>query len=77
MENVPYDEMQAVLHKGEAVLTKEEAEEYRKNKTASGDNIENNTFNNTIQIEHMEVKEKDDIKRIAEELYYLMRKEAV
>lgn len=32
IDYVPYDEMPALLHKGEQVLTKEEAEEYRQNK---------------------------------------------
>ena len=32
IDYVPYDEMPAVLHKGEQVLTKEEAQEYRQNK---------------------------------------------
>ena len=77
IDNIPYDEMPAILHKGEAVLNKEDAEEYRKNRFSSGDNIENNTFNNTIHIEHLETKNESDIKRIAEELYYLMKKEEV
>ena len=32
MDYVPYDEMPALLHKGERVLTKEEAREYNQNK---------------------------------------------
>ena len=32
IDYVPYDEMPAFLHKGEKVLTKEEAREYRQNK---------------------------------------------
>lgn len=32
MDYVPYDEMPSLLHKGEMVLTKEEAREYRQNK---------------------------------------------
>ena len=77
IDNIPYDEMPAILHKGEAVLNKEDAEEYRKNRFSTGDNIKNNTFNNTIHIEHLETKNDSDIKRIAEELYYLMKKEEV
>ena len=77
IDNIPYDEMPAILHKGEAVLNKEDAEEYRKNRFGTNENIENNTFNNTIIIEKMVVKEKEDIERISEELYYLMKKREV
>lgn len=77
IDNIPYDEMPAILHKGEAVLNKKDAEEYRKNRFEQGNNIENNTFNNTIHVEHLEVREENDIKRISEELYYLMKKKEV
>ena len=77
IDNIPYDEMPAILHKGEAVLNKEDAEEYRKNRFAGKDNIENNTFNNTSHIEHLEVREERDIERIAEELFYLQKKSEV
>lgn len=73
LEYVPYDEMPAILHKGETVLDKEEAEEYRKNKDKKEVNQTVN-YNNTIVVEKLEVREEKDIERIAEELYYLQKK---
>lgn len=73
LEYVPYDEMPAMLHKGETVLDKEEAEEYRKNKDKKEVNQTVN-YNNTIVVEKLEVREEKDIERIAEELYYLQKK---
>ena len=73
IEEVPYDEMPAILHKGERVLTKEEAEEYDESKNRSSE--VNYSYYNNITIEHLEVKEEKDIERIAEELYYLQKKE--
>lgn len=73
IENVPYDEMPALLHKGETVLTKEEADIYRNNKTQKEQNIVNN-YNNTIIVEHLETKDENDINRIAEQLYYLQKR---
>lgn len=76
MEYVPYDEMPAVLHKGETVLDKDEAEEYRKGKNNTTQNV-SNSVNNIFNIEKIEVKNDNDIKRIAEELYYMQKKEAL
>lgn len=76
MEYVPYDEMPALLHKGEAVLSEEEAREYR-NGLAKQNNEVNNNYYNTINIEHLEVREEADIQRISEELYYLQKKAEV
>lgn len=73
IEEVPYDEMPALLHKGERVLTKDEAKEYDESKKEIS-KIENNFYNN-ITVEHLEVKEEKDIERIAEELYYLQKKQ--
>lgn len=77
IENVPYDEMPALLHKGETVLNKEDAQEYRNNKYKNSDQVNNTTFNNNITIEHLEVREEKDVERIAEELFYLMKKKEV
>jgi len=76
MENVPYDEMPALLHKGEAVLTADEAKEYRKEDKTS-EEIKTTNYYNTINIDKVEVREDNDIKRIAEELYYLQQKREV
>ena len=75
IDYVPYDEMPALLHKGEQVLTAEEAQEYRTNNNKKEEN--NYIYNNNIVIEKLEVREESDIKRIAEELYYLQRKREV
>ena len=70
IDYVPYDEMPAILHKGEQVLTAEEAQEYKSNKyNKKQDN--NYIYNNNIVIKKLEVREEKDIKRIEEELYYL------
>ena len=75
IDYVPYDEMPALLHKGEKVMT---ADEVKKEKDAKDNNKQIvNNYNNTIVIEHMEVKEKNDIQRIAEELYWLTKKQEV
>ena len=73
MEYVPYDDMPALLHKGETVLTANEADEYRESKGNKGNII--NNYNNYFTVEKMEVKEESDIKKIARELYYLFKKE--
>ena len=73
MEYVPYDEMPAILHKGEAVLKKEDAEKYRNSEKQNPINQTTN-YNNTIIVEKLEVKDEKDIERIAEELYYLQKK---
>lgn len=48
MEYVPYDDMPALLHKGEQVLTADEAKDYRENKNSIVNNNETNNFNLTI-----------------------------
>ena len=49
MDYVPYDEMPALLHKGEQVLTADEAKDYREEKQSSITNNETtNNFNLTI-----------------------------
>ncbi len=76
MDYVPYDEMQAVLHKGERVLTADENKEYSNNKNTK-ESIITNVINNVFNIEKVEVRDDRDIERISEELYYLQKKAVV
>lgn len=73
IDEVPYDEYPAILHKGERVLTASENKEYKKQDNNSSEN-KTVVYNNHITIEKMEVKDEKDIKKIAEELYYLFKK---
>lgn len=75
LDRVPYDEMPAILHKDEAVLDADEAKEWRNNKEKTPENNTVNNYNNTIIIEKMEVRDEEDINRIAEELLFLQKKE--
>lgn len=76
MDYVPYDEYPAILHKGEAVLTADENKEYQNSKKQiEKQEIPNIIYNNNITIEKMEVRDDHDIESIAEELYYLQKRE--
>ena len=68
---VPFDGYVAELHQGEKVLTRREAEEYKKDKTTPhGDT-------NYFHIEHMHNGDNRDVKDFAEEFeYYRKRKDA-
>lgn len=75
IDEVPYDDYPALLHKGERVLTASENKELKK--------IENNTqnkeekqivYNINVNVDKMEVHDDKDIERIAKELYYLLKK---
>lgn len=57
----------AQLHKGEQVLTAQEAKEYRNGSQLSGITISGNTFN---------IREEKDIKLVALELAKLIEREA-
>ena len=48
MEYVPYDDMPALLHKGERVLTADEAKQYNSNENSTVVNNETNNWNLTI-----------------------------
>ncbi|PJW21977.1 hypothetical protein CV632_01240 [Geobacillus thermodenitrificans] len=65
---VPYDGMPAILHRGEKVLPRGEADEYRRNKERAGGGV-------TINIANMQVRQESDIKKIAYELSKLLERE--
>ena len=82
IENVPYDEMFTVLHKGEIVLDKDDEEEYRDRKKTYNSDDKNNSSKvtniyNQITIEKMEVRDEKDIEKVAEELYFLTKRSEV
>ena len=64
---VPYDGYTAKLHKGEQILTSQDAKEYRKGSQASGITITGNTFN---------VRQESDIRSVALDLAKLIEREA-
>ncbi len=74
MEYVPYDEMPALLHKGEAVLTAEENKEYQESKNEDKKTVENKTYNFSVNIENFKNERKQDVEEFAQELYYYFKK---
>lgn len=67
IDYVRYNSMPARLHRGEMVLTRHEADEYRKNKGRAGGGV-------AIHIESMHVRQESDIKKIAYELAKLLER---
>lgn len=70
LDYVPYDDFNAILHRGERVLTAEQNSQYSKDNNITKSN---SVINNFI-IDKIEVKKENDVELIAEELYYLQKK---
>lgn len=66
LDYVPYNGYQASLHRGEMVLPRGEANEYRRNKGRAG--------GVTINIANMQVRQESDIKKVAYELAKLLER---
>lgn len=64
IDYVPYDDYQALLHKGERVLTKEENEEYTNNQSSGGGDTY--IFNSPEPID--EIEAANQLKRVKQEL---------
>lgn len=71
LDNVRYDGYRAVLHKGEAVLNRQDAEAYRNGQTGGGSSMP------TINIAKMEVRKDSDIDEIAFKLAKLIGEKAM
>lgn len=69
LDNVKYDGYRAVLHKGEAVLNRQDAEAYRNGNAGGGSSMP------TINIAKMEVRKESDIQDIAFRLAKLLEEE--
>lgn len=77
LDYVPEDDLPAILHKGEAVLTKEENAEYMKNRAkqqivSEREVSENNdnSSNITLKITNFYNNRKQDIQGLAEEMAF-------
>jgi hypothetical protein len=62
---VPYDRFPALLHKGEMVLTRKEANEYRKGQAGGAKSV-------VIKVNSLVVREEADIRKIAHQLADLL-----
>jgi len=71
LDNVRYDGYRAVLHKGEAVLNRQDAEAYRNGQAGGGSSMP------TINIAKMEVRKDSDIDEIAFKLAKLIGEKAM
>lgn len=76
LDYVPEDDFPAILHKGEAVLTKEENEEYRKNssKNSSEKNQQQTIINEgdlIVKIEHFHNENDRDVEAFGEQLAFV------
>lgn len=70
--NVPYDNYLAYLHQGERVLTKEQNREYNKDKNEEKEKVIN--YNLTLNIDKVNNSSDRDIKTLARELQYYLKK---
>lgn len=74
IDEVPYDEYPALLHKGERVLTASENKDLKEREKTNANTENQYIYNININVEKMEVREEKDIERIAKELQYLLKK---
>lgn len=70
--NVPYDNYLAYLHQGERVLTKEQNRQYNKDKNEEKEKVIN--YNLTLNIDKVNNSSDRDIKTLARELQYYLKK---
>ncbi|AWE07889.1 phage tail tape measure protein [Lysinibacillus sp. 2017] len=71
LDNVEYDNKVVKVHRGEAILPAQEAQQWREGKSSGG------TSAPIINIAKMEVRKDSDIKEVAYELARLIEKEAM
>jgi len=71
LDFVPYDDFPALLHRGERVMTANENSQYSKNDSLTPQKV----VNNNITIQNLTVKKESDIEKIAEELFYMVKRE--